>query len=149
MAADDYHLERLDFAALQAFIDGGVAKFQEELKNIRLSDTKSPSLFELSTRTPVMRLGFLEQDESTGMQALSGRMKNAAGAVDKVLNKHVTAFGELHLKLDDVITTMRKAQQHNLTEVDAQKFLTALGGYEAALGGGNSNASQTPPTSKN
>ncbi|MFB7598540.1 type VII secretion system-associated protein [Streptomyces sp. NPDC056160] len=148
MPADDFHLERLDYAALQAFIDGGVKPFEEGLKNIRNSDAQSPSLFELSTRAPVMRLGFLEGDETTGMQGLSGRTKTAAGAVDKVFNKHVTAFGELHRKLDEVGASMRKAQQHNLAEVDAQKFLSAFSGYEAALGGGNSNASQTPPSSK-
>nr|WP_168720496.1 type VII secretion system-associated protein [Streptomyces sp. SAT1]ANO42291.1 hypothetical protein A8713_034100 [Streptomyces sp. SAT1] len=147
MAGDDFHLERLDFPALQAFIDDGIAKFEEDLKSIRASDTQAPSLFDLSTRSPVMHLGFLEADETTGMQGLSGRTKAAASAVDKVLNKHVTAFSELHRKLQTVIETMKKAQQHNLADVDAQKFVSALGGYEAALGGGNSNAS-APPTTK-
>ncbi|MFH8224698.1 type VII secretion system-associated protein [Streptomyces sp. NPDC018057] len=139
-------MERLDFPALQAFIDGGVAKFEENLKDIRSSNLQDPSLFEISSRTPAMRLGFLEADESTGMQGLSGRTKAAASAVDKVLNKHVTAFSELHRKLETVIESMKKAQQHNLAEVDAQKFVSALGGYEAALGGGNSNANVPPAT---
>ncbi|MFF2328595.1 MULTISPECIES: type VII secretion system-associated protein [unclassified Streptomyces] len=138
--SDHPHLEQLDFSALQNFTDTDVNGFLAAIDEIR-SPTASPvSLYEVRNRNQVLGIGPLAGDSETGGKDICDRAKSVAGEIDDIFNHHKDALTKLQAELHNVIKDMKKAQEQNLTQVESQKFMTAVTGYQSALGGGTSGS---------
>ncbi|MFB7502327.1 type VII secretion system-associated protein [Streptomyces broussonetiae] len=137
-------LTRLDAPALQTFIDTDVSHFIDDITHVRAPGQTPLSLYDVgSSSSHPLHLGNLEGDDNTGGKSVVTNMKTAATAIDNVFNKHVTAFTALRGELQDVIKDLLKAHGENLTSIQAQKFLTAIDGYEAGIG---DTGGLNPPT---
>ncbi|MFJ5266790.1 type VII secretion system-associated protein [Streptomyces sp. NPDC088387] len=140
------NLTKLDAAGLQAFIDGDLVPFLNRLKELRAPGQTPPSLFDVSTMPRPLLLGNMNSDSDTGGDNVVKNAKTAATAIDTVLNKHVSAFQDLELELRNVITTMLNTQNTSLTDIDGQKFLSAIDDYMFDLdgsGGGGNNSTES------
>ncbi|GAA2339922.1 type VII secretion system-associated protein [Streptomyces kunmingensis] len=128
-------LTKLDPATLRAFIDNDVNGFHGDLVTVRTTTPDVQSLYDLGGSPTPLLIGQMGGDGDSGGKSVIGNLSNAAKAVDAVLNKHVTAFDDLERNLNEVLSSMKKAQEENLAAVDGQKFLTAIGDYTGDMGG--------------
>jgi hypothetical protein len=132
-------LTALDAPALTAFINNEVAPFQLQIVDLRTTHGEVLSLYDLAAAPEPLLIGQMATDGDTSGKDVVSHLVSAAKAIDGVLNKHQTAFADLKLELENVITTMLKTQGDNLTKVDGQKFLTAIAGYNGDISGGSSS----------
>ncbi|MFE9356511.1 type VII secretion system-associated protein [Streptomyces olivaceoviridis] len=135
--SENHHLDQLDFAALQNFIDTDVSGFLRVIDNMRSADAHPTSLYDVSKKPQVLTIGPMAGDDQTGGKNICDNAKKAATAIDEVLNRHKAGFTKLQADLRNVITTMKDAQQHNLSQVESQKFMKAISDYQTAIGGGS------------
>jgi Mg-chelatase subunit ChlI len=138
------NLTKLDAPALRAFIDHDVHQFRTDITTVRTTTPEVQSLYDVGAMPKPLAIGALAEDTDVGGKNLVDRVVKAAKAIDAVFNKHATAFDDLERNLNNVITTMLKTQGENLSAVDGQKFLTAIGDYDGDMGG---SSSSQPPTS--
>ncbi|MEU2424088.1 MULTISPECIES: type VII secretion system-associated protein [Streptomyces] len=144
MAGSEHHnLEQLDYTALQNFIDTDVGGFLHKIDDIRSPDAHPTSLYDVSKKPQVLAIGPMASDDQTGGKNICDNAKKAATAIDEVFNHHKAAFTKLQADLRNVITTMKSAQAHNLTQVQSAKFMNAIGDYQTALGGSTATGSGT------
>ncbi|MEU0949408.1 type VII secretion system-associated protein [Streptomyces canus] len=136
-------LTALDPTALTSFADNDVHGFHTDLVTLRTSTPDVKSLYDIGNSTQPLVIGQMAGDSDSGGKNVVSNVIKSAGAIDAVLNKHVTAFADLQRNLEDVVSTMTKAQQDNLSEVDGQKFLTAIAAYGGDIGGSGSSLSST------
>ncbi|MBG7700135.1 MULTISPECIES: type VII secretion system-associated protein [Streptomyces] len=138
---DNHHLDQLDFAALQSFIDTDVSGFLRKLDDIRSPDAHPTSLYDVSKKPQILAIGPMAGDDQTGGKNICANAQKAATAIDTVFSRHKAAFTKLQANLESVIKDMKQAQEHNLTEVKSQKFMHAISDYQTALGGGTGTGS--------
>ncbi|MGW3290753.1 type VII secretion system-associated protein [Streptomyces sp. NPDC001002] len=136
-------LTKLDAHALQAFIDGDVTPFYNDIVALRAPGQTPPALFDIGTQPKPLLLGQMNGDNDTSGATVLKNLVTTANAIDKVLNNHQSAFDDLRTELENVIKTMLKTQSDNLGNVDGEKFLTAIGGYVSDIGGGGNNTTTT------
>jgi hypothetical protein len=139
-------LTKLDAAGLQAFIDGDLTTFYQDILALRSAGQNPPSLYDTAASPAPLTLGQMNGDTDTGGKGVVANAQTAAGAIDAVLNKHQTAFADLKIELNDVITTMLQTQDDSLTSIDGQKFLSAIDGYDGDIGGGGTTTTTVPTT---
>lgn len=138
-SSEHQNLDQLDYPALRDFIDTDISTFIEKLDAIRSKDAVPPSLYDVQSRSQVLAIGPMANDDETGGKSICDNAKKAATAIDEVFNHHKAAFTKLKDELLNVITTMKDAQEKNLTQIKSAKFMDAIGDYQTALGGGTGN----------
>ncbi|MEV7289966.1 type VII secretion system-associated protein [Streptomyces sp. NPDC093252] len=129
-------LTQLNSTTLQAFIDSELVPFYNRLVQLRAPGQNPPSLFDIGSMPQPLVLGQMNGDSDTSGETVLSNTVTAANAIDKVLNKHVSAFRDLELELEEVIRKFLKTQDDNLSDVTAQKFMSAIDDYVAQMDGG-------------
>ncbi|MEU9336717.1 type VII secretion system-associated protein [Streptomyces sp. NPDC048290] len=137
------NLTELNAANLQAFIDSELVAFYKRLVQLRAPGQTPPSLFDVSSMPKPLVLGQMNGDSDTGGEGVLSNAVTAAGAIDKVLNKHQSALRDLELELRDVIKKFLKTQDDNLVNVEAQKFMSAIDDYVGQMDGGTGGNQST------
>jgi hypothetical protein len=138
-------LTKLDYKALQDFIDDDVSGFITDIANLRQAGQDPPALFDLGSSPNPVLMGQMSGDDATGGKNVISNAQNAANAIDKVLRTHKESFEELKKELQNVIDTMKKTQGETLATLDGQVFVDDLADYDYDMNGGDG---QQPPGSK-
>ncbi|MFD6531014.1 type VII secretion system-associated protein [Streptomyces sp. NPDC060184] len=145
--SEHHHLEQLDYAALQNFVDTDVSGFLHRIDDVRAPDAHPTSLYDVSKKPQVLAIGAMAGDDQTGGKNMCDNAKKAATAIDGVLNRHKTAFTKLQTDLGNVIRDMKKAEGNNLTNVTSADFMRGIGDYTTALGGSSTGTGTGTGTS--
>ncbi|WP_331728264.1 type VII secretion system-associated protein [Streptomyces sp. NBC_01176] len=137
-------LTKLDAPSLRTFAETDVREAGDEIARLRTSDQEGQSLYDISNApNGPFFIGPMAGDSDTAGKSLVSHTIQSAKAIDSVLNRHLTAFRDLRRQLDDVVDTMLKTQGETLQQVDGQKFLSAIRGYDADMSGGTYSSSSS------
>ncbi|MFF8593836.1 type VII secretion system-associated protein [Streptomyces sp. NPDC015220] len=137
-------LTKLDASRLRTFAETDVREAGDEIARLRTSDQEGQSLYDISNApSGPFVLGAMASDSDTAGKTLVSHTVQSAKAIDGVLNHHLTAFRDLRRELDDVVDTMLKTQGETLEQVEGEKFLSAIKGYDADMSGGSYGSSSS------
>lgn len=151
-------LSHLDKNAIQAFLDGDVATFVNDLKLIQQDGTDAQALKSIASgfTTPEtegmvsaskpLAIGDMATDQQSLMDGknVTTAVINAISAIVTILEGQSTLFGDIHDNLETTITELMDTQGSNLSTIDGADFLTDLSDVDADLGSGGSSSGGSP-----
>jgi hypothetical protein len=126
-------LTHLDATGLQSFLDGDVAEFIKDLKNIRLDDNNQVQALksildgrntaDTLQENPVLAIGLMTGDDTVHGKTLVDKVKTAAQSIDDVFVAQGTLFKDVDRDLQETITSLLKTQGSSLASIDGEKIL--------------------------
>ncbi|MEU1298330.1 type VII secretion system-associated protein [Streptomyces shenzhenensis] len=141
-------LSHLDKASIQSFIDGDLATFVEDLKQILEGDlsmrdladgiTTEKTVGAVTAGKPLM-MGTIDADDLTSGSSFADALaKNIEGVVTILLGQQDT-FDEIDEALQTTVNELFKAQGDNLGNIEADKFSAVLSdtGFSGESGSGD------------
>ncbi|MEU6605414.1 type VII secretion system-associated protein [Streptomyces shenzhenensis] len=141
-------LSHLDKASIQSFIDGDLATFVEDLKQILEGDlsmrdladgiTTEETVGAVTAGKPIM-MGTIDADDLTSGSSFADALaKNIEGVVTILLGQQDT-FDEIDEALQTTVNELFKAQGDNLGNIEAGKFSEILSdtGFSGESGSGD------------
>ncbi|RMB87617.1 type VII secretion system-associated protein [Streptomyces shenzhenensis] len=141
-------LSHLDKASIQSFIDGDLATFVEDLKQILEGDlsmrdladgiTTEETVGAVTAGKPLM-MGTIDADDLTSGSSFADALaKNIDGVVTILLGQQDT-FDEIDEALQTTVNELFKAQGDNLGNIEADKFSEVLSdtGFSGESGSGD------------
>ncbi|MGI5437553.1 type VII secretion system-associated protein [Streptomyces shenzhenensis] len=141
-------LSHLDKASIQSFIDGDLATFVEDLKQILEGDlsmrdladgiTTEKTVGAVTAGKPLM-MGTIDADDLTSGSSFADALaKNIEGVVTILLGQQDT-FDEIDEALQTTVNELFKAQGDNLGNIEADKFSEVLSdtGFSGESGSGD------------
>jgi hypothetical protein len=135
---------------LQDFIDHAVTDFQNQLKKVQQYDPNlGPSITELLGDAPVtdenrylfgvqsgnpLVIGQMAAQDGvngsgdlTSGYELNQQLITVINSIKEIYDQQTKLFEDLHTNLQDSVDTLLDAQHQNLTDIEGNKFLDALG----------------------
>jgi hypothetical protein len=149
-------LSHLDKNAIQAFLDGDVGTFINDLKLIQQDDPNdvqalksiaagftTPETEGMVSADKPLAIGDMATDQQSLMDGknVTTAVINAIGAIVTILEGQSTLFGDIHDNLETTITELMDTQGSNLSSIDGADFLNDLSDVDSDLGSGGSSTS--------
>lgn len=147
-------LSHLDKKSIQSFIDGDLATFIEDLKQILEGDTSMRALGDgvttkysvgaISAGKPIM-MGLIDEEDLTSGASFTESLAGNIEAVVNILLGQQDNFYEIDEGLRATIKELFKTQGDNLGDIDADKFSEVLfeSGFTGESGGGDQGDSSS------
>ncbi|MFE7972507.1 type VII secretion system-associated protein [Streptomyces shenzhenensis] len=141
-------LSHLDKASIQSFIDGDLATFVEDLKQILEGDlsmrdladgiTTEKTVGAVTAGKPLM-MGTIDADDLTSGSSFADALAKNIEAVVTILLGQQDTFDEIDEALQTTVNELFKAQGDNLGSIEADKFSEVLSdsGFSGGSGSGD------------